>query len=254
MPSTIGQYHGAQLNLWIHNCPVIASHGMGNTIEIIDSYTEIAHSDGSVDRISTGFRQYHLKFNLFSSVLTPDQHWFFIFNSTAAIGTEVPISLKFALVGSPIEPVLLAGRLRLVAVHNVCESFDFEFTGAPPIPSSPSIHQSVSPTPSTTPTVIPSIAPYSNLDSGLAGEMMDLTVEASPSEEPTGSLSLSGTASIPWSPSESYSWSLSSDPPEEEDYGPSLEERAEQMQLELKKLMEQMEKKGIQPKRRVSFN
>lgn len=87
--------------------------------------------------------------------------------------------------------------------------------------------------------------------------MMDLTVEASPSEESeesTGSLSLSASASIPWSLSESYSWSPSSDPPEEEDYSPSLEERAEQMQLELKKLMEQMEKKGIQPKRRVSFN
>jgi hypothetical protein len=257
------EYHGVELNLWIDECPVIPSHGMGNSLIVTENILEIGTIDGGINRVLAGPREYKLKFTIKQQYLNAEQHWFFHFNSPIMLGESNPAVVKFAVIGSPVEPVTLAGNMRLEKIETFsgAAEFQFEFVGIVPISFSPiSIYEDNGGMHTQIPEESPSIE-----ESFSASESWSLSTSPSESLSPSPSPSIDIPESESLSASGSFADSeeeielpttlVSKSPPKEENYdGPSLEEQAEQMQFELKKLLEKMQKKGIQPKRKVSFD
>jgi hypothetical protein len=242
------EFSGAVFNLWIDDCPPIRSYGHnGKLIRIVQFNEYETFADGLLHREQVGTPRYEVEFTVSEGILDATQIWFTYLNTTDFLTVTKPTALKFKIVGTDTEPmtpiVALIGAMKLVrrTISTSMNLFDFHFfNGRSPL-------DYVSPVPNVSPT--PSIS---------ASASHPIPVATIASEE-----DWSESASI--APDEDWSYSPSGEIPDDSDAddGPNIEEKAEQLEAELKMILAKIkaqkekeaeeESKEPKPKRKVTF-
>lgn len=240
-------YSGAEFNLWIDDCPVIRGR---KGVFTVQQATMDVGLFGTIKKIFVpSQKEYRLEFTVNSQDLGPEQFWFFKFNNSMMVGASKPSIIKTSIIGITADPLMLVGTLHLAEVTTDMgiTEFKFQFVGYVPI----GLNESLSNKPN-----IYAADPIPEVNDA-SGSMEIVTSIAIPASE---SMSASPSEeSYSYSPSEEdYSYSESGEPvtPEVQDYqGPSVQEQAEDLEAQLKILLEKMEKQKIKTNnRKVSFN